>query len=286
MFATLIWIGVIGWMLNFALLRGGSAAARRPGTRRMTGRLLWFLGSAAVLMLAILGWREIAAARLVSPVFLPGPDRVWAALVRGFTTGDLMAQTGQTVRRMVLGWILASLVGVALGAVIGVSATARVWLAPMLEAVRPLPASAIAPVAVVFLGLTDQMVLVLIAFGSMWPMLLTTIHGFASVHPRLGEVSRSLGFGGLAYVFKIALPAALPDILGGLRLGLTVALILAVVGEMITAQGGLGARILLAARGFRSADIFAGVALLGTIGLISNGLLGLIETRALRWKPR
>ena len=72
-----------------------------------------------------------------------------------------MAQTGQTVRRMVLGWILASLVGVALGAVIGVSATARVWLAPMLESVRPLPASAIAPVAVVFLGLTDHMVLFL-----------------------------------------------------------------------------------------------------------------------------
>ena len=140
--------------------------------------------------------------------------------------------------------------------------------------------------AVVLLGLTDRMVLALIAFGSMWPMLLTTIHGFANVHPRLREVSRSLGLGELSYVFKIALPGALPDLIGGLRLGLTIALILAVVGEMITAQGGLGARILFAARGFRSADIFAGVALLGLIGLVSNALLSLVEARALRWKPR
>jgi ABC-type nitrate/sulfonate/bicarbonate transport system permease component len=249
-------------------------------------RLLWFLGGLAVLALLVFGWSEIARARLVSPVFLPGPERVWAALRRGFATGQLTQETLQTLRRMVFGWVLASLAGVALGALIGVSATARAWLQPTLEAVRPLPASAIAPVAVVFLGLSDSMVLALVAFGSMWPMLLTTIHGFSTLHPRLGEVSRTLGLGRLAFIAKIALPAALPDILGGLRLGLTIALILAVVGEMITAQGGLGAHILLAARGFRSAEIFAGVALLGAIGLVSNGLLGLVEARALRWKPR
>ena len=117
-------------------------------------------------------------------------------------------------------------------------------------------------------------------------MLLTTVHGLASVHPRLREVSRTLNLGQLSYVFKIALPAALPDVLGGLRLGLTVALILAVVGEMVTVQGGLGARILLGARSFRSADLFAGVALLGLIGLVSIGLLSLVEVRALRWKAQ
>ncbi len=249
-------------------------------------RTSWFLGGLAVLALVIFCWARVTSAGLVSPVFLPSPERTWAAIAKGFQRGDLFAQTAQTVRRMIYGWGLASLIGVALGAVIGASQTARTWFAPTLELIRPLPASAVAPVAVVFLGLTDQMVLALIAFGSVWPMLLTTIHGFAHVHPRLREVSRSLGFGPLSFIFKIALPAALPDILSGLRLGLTVALILAVVGEMITAQGGLGARILLAARGFRSAEIFAGVALLGMIGLVSNGLLALVEARALRWKPR
>jgi len=242
--------------------------------------------SVAVLLLIIAGWQAVASKGLISPVFLPGPDRIYAAIVKGVERGDLVAQTGETIRRMILGWALASVIGVAIGAVIGVSEAARVWVAPMLEFVRPLPASAIAPVAVVIFGLTDRMVLFLIAFGALWPMLLTTIHGFSNVHPRLREVSRTLALGELSYVFKIALPAATPDILGGLRLGLTVALILTVVGEMITVQGGLGARILLGARSFRSADLFAGVALLGAIGLVSNGLLGLAESRALRWKPR
>ncbi len=249
-------------------------------------RTLWFLASVAMVAIIVAGWKALTDAKLVSPVFLPSPERTWTAIVNGFERGNLLAQTGDTVRRMVLGWVLASLIGVAVGALIGVSRVAQTWLAPMLELVRPLPASAIAPVAVVFLGLTDQMVLALIAFGSVWPMLLTTIHGFSNAHPRLAEVSRTLRLSPLAYVFKIALPAALPDILGGLRLGLTVALILAVVGEMITVQGGLGARILMAARGFRAADIFAGVALLGLIGLVSNGLLSLVEARVLRWKPR
>jgi sulfonate transport system permease protein len=249
-------------------------------------RAAWFAASIAVFMLIGALWQVVSSRGLVSPVFLPGPDRICAAVVKGFARGDLIAQTGDTVRRMLVGWVLASVIGVALGTMIGVSAAAREWLAPMLEFVRPLPASAIAPVAVVIFGLTDRMVLILIAFGSLWPMLLTTIHGFSNVHPRLREVSRTLDLSELAYVFKIALPAALPDILGGLRLGLTVALILAVVGEMITVQGGLGARILLGARSFRSADLFSGVVLLGLIGLVSNGLLSLIESRALRWKAR
>lgn len=246
----------------------------------------WFLASLLVLALLVAAWQWIADAGLVSRVFLPGPDRTFAAIVKGFSTGDLIIQTKQTVVRMIFGWLLASIVGVAVGAVIGISPVARTWLAPMLEFIRPIPASAVAPVAVVFLGLTDQMVLALIAFGSIWPMLLTTIHGVANVHPRLEEVSRNLRLSRLSYVFKIALPAALPDIIGGLRLGLTVALILAVVGEMITVQGGLGARILLAARAFRAPDIFAGVVLLGLIGFVSNELLSVIESRLLRWQPR
>ena len=89
-----------------------------------------------------------------------------------------MAQTGETMRRMILGWLLASLSASRLARSSASRAAARVWLAPMLEFVRPLPASAIAPVAVVIFGLTDRMVLFVIAFGAMWPMLLATIHGF------------------------------------------------------------------------------------------------------------
>ncbi|PWE28566.1 ABC transporter permease [Pararhodobacter marinus] len=249
-------------------------------------RGLWFMASLALLVALIWGWQVLADARILPRAFFPGPDRTWRALSRGFASGTLVADTLTTLRRLGLGWVLASLLGVGLGALVGTSKWAQDWVAPIFEVLRPLPASAIAPVLLLFLGLTDSMILTLIAFGALWPMLLTTVHGFSNIHPRRKEVARSLGMGRGAFIAKIALPGALPDIMGGLRLGLTVALILVVVGEMITVQGGLGARILLAARAFNAAEIFAGVALLGVIGLVTNALLGLVETRALRWQRR
>ncbi|MGQ3031210.1 MAG: ABC transporter permease, partial [Ferrovibrionaceae bacterium] len=165
-------------------------------------RLAWFAGSLVVGALIILGWQWIADAKLVSPVFLPGPDRAWAALVRGFASGTLEEKLFGTVERMVYGWLLASLVGIALGAVIGISAVARAYLAPMLEFLRPLPASAIIPVAIALLGLSEGMVLAVIAFGALWPMLLATIHGFAAVEPRLYEVSRALGLSRWSVIWK------------------------------------------------------------------------------------
>jgi len=253
---------------------------------RLAQKSLWFLASLGLLVALIWGWQMLADARVLPRAFFPGPDRTWAALSRGVANGSLIDDTLTTLRRMAFGWVLASLIGVGLGALVGTSRWAQVWVAPMFEGLRPLPASAIAPVLMLFLGLTDRMILALIAFGALWPMLLTTVHGFSNIHPRRHEVARSLALSRPAFIAKIALPGALPDIMGGLRLGLTVALILVVVGEMITVQGGLGARILLAARAFNAAEIFAGIAVLGVIGLGANALLGLAETRALRWQRR
>jgi sulfonate transport system permease protein len=249
-------------------------------------RLLWFAGSLLVGALLIAGWQLIAHMKLVSPVFLPGPDRAWAALVDGFRSGELAGQMAKTVERMVYGWLLASLLGVLIGIVIASSRYARDYLGPSLEFLRPLPASALAPVAISFLGLSNTMVLAVIGFGTLWPTLLSTIHGFSTVDPRLLEVARILRMNRLAVIWKIMLPNALPDIMAAMRFGLTVALILSVVGEMLASQEGLGHLILFAARSFRSPELFAGVILLGLIGFVSNVLLSAFEQRLLRWRRR
>jgi len=232
-------------------------------------------------------WAGVCAMQWVSPVFLPSPGATWSALLAGIAKGELAQLTAGTVERMVYGWALASLAGIALGALIGTSAALRAWLAPTFELMRPLPASAIVPVAITFIGLSPAMVLIVITFGAVWPVLLATVHGFASIEPRLHEVGRVLRLSRAAFIFKIGLPNALPDALAGMRLSLTIALILAIVGEMLASQQGLGTSILQAARSFRAADLFAGVALLGLIGLVSNALLSMAEHRVLRWKqPR
>lgn len=232
----------------------------------------------------ILLWKLVTDAKLVSPVFFPGPERTYVALVKGLSGGPLLSQTFETVKRMLLGWLLASFVGILFGALVGVSKRARAFIAPTLELLRPLPASAMIPVAIAFLGFSNNMVLVVIAFGALWPMLLATIHGFAAMEPRLYEVSEVLGLNRAQVIWKLALPSAMPMILASLRLGLTISLILAVVGEMLASREGLGQSILAASRSFRSADLFAGIVILGAIGLFGSRLLSVAERHLLRWQ--
>jgi sulfonate transport system permease protein len=171
-----------------------------------------------------------------------------------------------------------------IGAAIGSSRLARDLLEPTLEFVRPLPASAVIPVAILFLGLSNTMSLAVIAFGAIWPVLLASVHGFSSVQPELRQVSDVLGFNRAAFIWKIALPSALPDIVAGLRVSLAISLILAVVTEMQASLPGLGWDIFYAQRVYRSADLYAGLILLGALGFMGNLLLMQIERRALRWR--
>ena len=243
-----------------------------------------FAGSVAVLAAWVALWWVASHGAWVSRAFLPTPEATWGSLIGGLAGGDLAAFSAGTLQRMALGWGLASLMGLALGVLIGVSAAARAWIAPTLEFVRPLPASAVIPLAISIFGLSGGMVLAVVAFGAMWPVLLATVHGMATVPVQLKEMSAALELGRAARIARIDLPQALPDILAGIRLAMTVALIVAVVGEMIASQPGLGQAILLAARSFRASELFAGIALLGAIGFMSNALLAVAEARLLKWQ--
>ncbi len=251
----------------------------------MTGtRTFWTVASFAFAALVVAFWQLVANLQLVSPIYLPGPDRTFAALYNGLVGGALLDRLAGTVERMIYGWLIASLVGVLLGSLIGISRVARAYLQPMLEYLRPMPASAIIPVMIPILGLTETMVLTVTAFAALWPTLLATIHGFASVEPRLQEVARILRLSRLQFIYKIALPNASPDIIAGMRLSLTYALILSVIGEMLSGREGLGHWILFSARFYKAPDLFAGVLLLGLIGYVSALLLSEAEKRLLRWR--
>ncbi|MGA8154734.1 MAG: ABC transporter permease [Rhodoplanes sp.] len=239
------------------------------------------LAFAASLLVA---WQLLADARLISPIFFPSPLRAFEVLHHRMADGSLWISLGNTALRMTLGWLLAAVVGIALGAAIGSSRLARDLLAPMLEFVRPLPASAIIPVAILFLGLSNAMSLTVVAFGAIWPVLLASVHGFSSVSSELNDVSRVLGFNRRQLLFKIAFPSALPDIVAGLRVSLALALILAVVTEMQSSLPGLGWDIFFAQRSYRSADLYAGLIMLALLGFAANHFILLLERHALRWK--
>ena len=250
------------------------------GVNRIRAGVEALLFAVAVLLM----WQVLADQKLISPVFFPSPLRTLGELGRQFTEGQIWEPLGATSVRMFYGWALASLLGVLLGAAIGSSRAARDFLEPSLDFVRPLPASAIIPVAILFLGLTNEMAITVIAFGAIWPVLLSSVHGFASIEPQLLEVAATLRLSRLQLLWKVAIPGALPDILAGARVSLAIALILAVVTEMQASQPGLGQNILLAQRSFRSPELYAGVVTLGVMGFLANHAILLAERHLLRWR--
>ena len=243
-----------------------------------------FIFDLPAIIVLVLIWHTLSVTGVVSRVFVPSPQAAVQSLWWGFTKGDLGRDTVATIMLMIQGWLLASIVGVVIGSAVGIFKPARETLGPILEFLRPLPASAIIPVAIALFGLGSTMVIGVVAFGSIWPVLLATIHGFSTVDPRLREVSAALNLSPLAFIRKIGLPNAVPDILGGMRLSLTVALILAVVTEMLAGRRGLGTAVLLAGRSFNSADLFAGLIVLAIVGWLSSALLQAAERYLLRWQ--
>ena len=215
---------------------------------------------------------------------MASPAATWSALIHGLSGGALLGQSIQTTTRMVEGWFLASMAGIVIGSVIGISSTARTYLQPSLEFLRPLPDSAIIPPAIALFGLGSKMVLAVVILGSLWPTLLATVQGFALVEPILKEVSRTLHLSRSAFIWKIGLPNALPDIIGGMRLSATVALILTVVCEMLAGQEGLGTAVLLVPRSYQAPDLYAGLILLGLVGLLTSYVLLLGEHFVLPWR--
>jgi sulfonate transport system permease protein len=239
------------------------------------------LGFALTLLVT---WQLLADARLISPIFFPSPLRALAVLQYRLSDGSLWLPLAATGLRMLVGWLLASVLGIVLGAAIGSSRLARDLLNPTLEFIRPLPASAMIPVAILFLGLSNAMSLTVIAFGAIWPVLLASAHGFSSVPSELTDVSHVLGFKRGEFLSKVALPSALPDIVAGLRVSLAIALILAVVTEMQSSLPGLGWDVFSAQRLYRSADIYAGLIMLALLGFTANHLVLLLERRVLGWR--
>ncbi|MCE9659058.1 MAG: ABC transporter permease [Burkholderiales bacterium] len=238
-----------------------------------------------VYLLAMIGlWKLAADARLINPLWFPAPDRAFGALWEWIRTGELWQPLGKTVWRMFAGWLSACAAGIAIGAAIASSPTARALFQPSAEFLRPLPASAVLPVAILVLGLSDAMIVFVVAFGSIWPVLLGAIHGFRSLEPRLVEVSRMLVLTPWQRAWKFQLPAALPDIFSGMRVSISIALIVTVASEMLSSQQGVGSLMLIAARSFRSADIFAGIIVLGGLGYLTNAAVQRLEDHLLRWR--
>jgi ABC-type nitrate/sulfonate/bicarbonate transport system permease component len=185
--------------------------------------------------------------------------------------------------RMVVGFAIAAVIGVVLGALLGRLRLAVAALNPVLQFGRSLPATALIPVAIVLFGIGDTPKIVLIAFVSCFPVLLNTIDGVRNIDPVLEDVCRSFRLTRTQRFRWVQLHAALPQVISGMRVALSLSFVVMVATEMLGSTNGVGYVTLLAQQGFQIPLMWSGLLLLGLLGLIINGIFVLVERGLLRW---
>lgn len=246
----------------------------------------------SVFALAVLGW-ELAARAGDSP-FFPPPGEIAAATAtrwfggppwRLFLSDLAVANLLPGVGRMLGAWALAAVVGVAVGIALGRSPRAMDHAAPLLAFARALPPPVLAPVFLLLFDLGAPMQVATIVFGVIWPVVLNSADGARALEPVQIATARAFRLPRGQWVLGVVLPAALPRVFAGLRISLSLALILMVVSELIGATNGLGHQLAVAQDRFDYLGMWAVVVLLGALGHLFNAVLLAAERRALRWQP-
>jgi NitT/TauT family transport system permease protein len=190
-----------------------------------------------------------------------------------------------SLSRVYGGFAIALTVALPLGLLIGRVPLVRRVLDPTLQVLRPIPVTAWLPLAMIMFGLGPRSAFFLVCLGAFYPILINTIFGVRTVDPRLFEAASMLGCEGTAQFFRVVLPASLPAIFTGLRLGLGFAWVVIVVGEMTGVQTGLGAIIMEARQLSRTEIVICGMVVIGIAGFISDRIVLLLGKRLLRWSP-
>ncbi len=204
---------------------------------------------------------------------LAAPSAIGAAFVTAVADGTLATATMQTLATSLGGLAIGAAFGLAIGIMLGLVRTADRLLEFSIEALRPIPAVALIPIAILVFGFGFRMEIAIVAFAAFWPILVLTRAAVSGVEPRLLQVARALGFGVTARVWKIVLPAAAPRIFVAFRLAAGIALIVAVTVEIAANPLGLGYGMMLAQQTLRPELMLAFLIWLGIVGWALNQVL-------------
>ncbi|WP_433797205.1 ABC transporter permease [Actinoplanes sp. CA-252034] len=230
-------------------------------------------GLAGLLVLAGL-WDVLRLVHLLPPTATPAGRDVAAALASPEVRGGLAAAVGHTVTAWAAGVLLAAVVGIAAGLATGLSRWADAASRVVVDFLRPIPAVALIPVAIVVAGIGVPMQALLVAFACLWPLLISTRFGVRDVDPMLVETGRVLGASGARLIATVTVPAAAPAIRTGLRTAAGLGIVVAVAVELVTGSPGLGSFIGLQLQGGQIAAAYTGILAAGLLGAAVHSLLG------------
>lgn len=232
-----------------------------------------------IILIVIWGiWATVAPAK-----FFPSPTALAQAFVDTWIGPAFVTDVLPSLGRLGAGVLIAIVIGIAAGTVIGLTRWLRELLEPVLEFFRAVPPPVLLPIVVVLMGPTDLMKITMIVVGSIWPVLLNTIEGVRSTDQIMKETARSFALTTRERLRFLVLPAASPRIMAGVRQSLSIALILMVISELGYSSSGLGFQIVYFQRNYLIAQMWSGILLLGLVGVLLAAIFSVIERRVLRW---
>jgi ABC-type nitrate/sulfonate/bicarbonate transport system permease component len=234
---------------------------------------LWSTASGLVVLLG-----------LFNPIFLPGPWMVLGAIVELAAKGQLWGHTVSTLGRVAFGFATGAVAALLLGLIAGYVRAVGDLVEPIVELLRPIPPLAVLPLFIVWVGIGESSKIGFITYATFFPMFLTTIHAVRQIDPLLLRAARSLGARRLQVFLRVILPAALPDILTGVRLGVALSFFVIVISEFIGAEQGLGYLINDGRNFFLVPQMLGSAIVLGLLGYAGNAGVRLLERRLLRWQ--
>lgn len=222
--------------------------------------------------------------KVFNPLLLPAPHTVLFAGIDMVRSGELQRDILASLSRVVQGFFLAAIVGVAVGTAVGRSRRLEYLVEPTIELLRPIPPLAFLPMMVLWFGIGETSKVAFIAYAAFFPIFTTTVEGIKYVDPLLLRAAASLGASERDIFRYVVLPAALPNIITGLRIAFGLSFFVIVAAEFIAADSGLGFLINDARTFFLVANMLLGAAVIGAIGFTFNILLRRLEAWLLRWR--
>jgi ABC-type nitrate/sulfonate/bicarbonate transport system permease component len=233
--------------------------------------------------LLITAWEIAARSGTITPYLLPSfgtvLERIWADAA----AGDLWTNMGQTLYRAFAGFAIAAVIGIALGFAMAHSRLAHWFFDPLISIGFPMPKIAFLPVIMLWLGTFDLSKISMVVFDATFPVVTGTLVGIAAVERELIWSARNMGASEREVLRQVVFPAALPQIMTGLQVALPLALIVAVVSEMVMGGYGLGGAMMTAYRFANSSGVFAGIVEIAAVGYVVVKLMAMLRRRLLVW---
>jgi sulfonate transport system permease protein len=235
-------------------------------------------------LLVLVVWWIATATGLVEARLLPSPATVATSAAQMLGTGALQEHLAVSLGRAMAGLVIGVVVGVVLALLSGLTRIGEVLLDSNLQMLRAMPILALLPLAIIWLGIGEELKITLVALAVLFPIYINTHAGIRSIDAKYLDLARTVGLGRLATVRSIVLPAALPGFFTGLRFSVAVAWLVLVVSEQVNASAGIGF-LMTQARGLGRTDVIVvGLVIYALLGLISDALVRILEGKTLQWR--